>query len=78
MNQNLTKKSYKNTGIYNTGCITIKEIDVYESINSVNPLYVIIDKADEYIEENNGNKYLVITSTDGCKKSISKIYKTLG
>ena len=29
----------------------IKKIDDYESINSVNPLYVIIGKADEYIEK---------------------------
>ena len=35
-------------------------IDDYESINSVNPLYLIIGKADGYIKENNGNKYLVL------------------
>ena len=27
----------------------IKKIDDYESINSVNPLYVFVGKADEYI-----------------------------
>ena len=26
---------------------------------SVNPLYLMIGKVDEHIEENNGNKYLV-------------------
>ena len=40
----IDKKSYKNIGIYNTGYITIKKIDDYESINSVDPLYLIIGK----------------------------------
>ena len=34
----IDKKSYKNIGIYNTGYITIKIIDDYENIYSVNPL----------------------------------------
>ena len=41
----IDKKYYKNIGIYNTGYITIKKIDDYESINSVDPLYLIIGKA---------------------------------
>ena len=40
----IDKKYYKNIGIYNTGYITIKKIDDYESINSVDPLYLIIGK----------------------------------
>ena len=52
------KKSYTNIGIYYIGCITIKSISDYESINSVNPLYLIIGDIDGYIEENNGNTYL--------------------
>ena len=62
------KKSYKNIGIYNTGYITIKNIDDYENINSANPVYLIIAKTDGYIEENNGSKYLVFTVTDVIKK----------
>ena len=31
---------------------------------SVNPLYLIIDKVGGYIEEKNGNKYLVFDSTE--------------
>ena len=46
------KKSYKSSIEY----ITIKEIDDYENINSVNPLYLIIGKVNGYIKENNGNK----------------------
>ena len=54
------KKSYKNTGIYYIGYITIKKINDCENINSVNPLYLMIGKVDGYIKENNGNKYLVL------------------
>ena len=51
----IDKKSWKNIGIYNIGYITIKKIDSYESINNVNPLYLIFGKADGYIKENDGN-----------------------
>ena len=36
------KKSYKNIDIYSIGYITIKKIDDFESIYSVNPLYLSI------------------------------------
>ena len=52
----LTNKSYKNITIYNIGHITIKKIDDYESIYSVNPLYLQINHANGYIEEKNGNR----------------------
>ena len=45
------KNSYKNIGIYYIGYITNKKIDDYESIYSVNPLYLHIDHASGYIEE---------------------------
>ena len=35
----IDKKSYKNIGIYNIGYITVKKLDDYEYIYSVNPLY---------------------------------------
>ena len=65
----LDKKSYKSIGIYYIGYITIKSISDYESINSVNPLHLIIAEVDGYIEENTGNKYLRFASTDKNKKS---------
>ena len=34
----------------------------YVKINTVNFLYLIIGEVDEYIEENNGNKYLTLAS----------------
>ena len=71
----IDKKSYKGIGIYSTGYITIKEIDDYENINSVNPLYLIIGKVNGYIKENNGNKQLVFTSIDGNKELSAKFTK---
>ena len=64
----IDKKSYKDIGIYNIGYITIKKIDDYENIYSVNPLYLIIAHASGYIEEKGVNKYLVFDSTDENKE----------
>ena len=49
----IDRKSYKNIGIYNIGYIAIKKIDDYESINIVNPLYLLVNHANGYIEEKN-------------------------
>ena len=56
----LDNKSNKNIDIYCVAYITIKYIGDYESINSVNALYLIISKVDGYVEEKNGNKFLVL------------------
>ena len=56
----IDKKLYKNIDIYYIGYITIKKKDDYESIYSVNPLYLRIGHASEYIEEKNGNIYFLI------------------
>ena len=68
----IDKKSYKNIGIYNIGYITIKKIDDYENIYSVNPLCLIIAYANGYIEEKGVNKYLVFDSTDENKELLKK------
>ena len=39
----IDRKSYKNIGIYNIGYITIKKIDDYKNIYSVNPLYLLVN-----------------------------------
>ena len=44
----------------------------YVNIHSGNPLYLIIGKLDGYIEEKNGNKYLVFASTDNNKEVLTK------
>ena len=33
-------------------------------INSVNPLYLIIDKINRFTKESNGNKHLMLVPTD--------------
>ena len=68
----IDKKSYKNIGIYNIGYITIKKIDDYENIYSVNPLYLTISHASGYIEEKEMNKYLVFDSTNENKELLKK------
>ena len=47
----IDKKHYKNIDIYYIGYITIKKSDDYESIYSVNPLYLQVNHANGYIEE---------------------------
>ena len=64
----IDRKPYKNIGIYNIGDITIKKIDDYENIQSVNPLFLIITHANGYIEEKNENKYLIFDSADENKE----------
>ena len=68
----LDKKSYKDIGIYNIGYITIKKIGDCKNINSVNPLYLRITHASGYIEEINGDKYIIFDSTDENKKLLKK------
>ena len=46
----IDKKSYKNIDIYYIGYITIKKIDDCENIYSVNPLYLLVNHANGYIE----------------------------
>ena len=70
---NVDKKLYKNIDIYYIGYITIKKIDDYESIYSVNPLYLRINHASGYIEEKNGNKYLIFDSVDENKEVLKNM-----
>ena len=68
----IDKKSYKVINIYYIEYITIKKIDDYESIYSVNPLYLQVNHANGYIEEKNRNKYLVFKYTDENKELLKK------
>ena len=68
----IDKKSYKDIGIYNTGYITITEIDDWENIKSVNPLYLLVAHANGYVEEKEVNKYLTFDSTDENKELLKK------
>ena len=55
----IDKKYHKGIDIYYIGYITIKKIGDCENIHSVNPLYLLVNHASGYIEEKNGNKYLI-------------------
>ena len=50
----IDKKHYKGVNIYYIGYITIKNIDDYENIYSINPLYLLINHASGYIKEKMG------------------------
>ena len=51
--------------------MNVKDLS-YPTINSVNPLYLNINKIYEYIEESNGNKYLTLVPTDESKNTPKK------
>ena len=51
----INEKPYKNIHIHYVGYMTIKDLQ-YLKINSVNPLYFIISKLNEFFEEINRNK----------------------
>ena len=52
------ERPYKNILIYYIGCATIKDSKCVK-INSVNPLYLVINKVNGYFEEINGNNYSI-------------------
>ena len=68
----IDKMLYKNINIYYIGYISIKKMDDYESIHSINPLYLIIGEVDGHIEVKKGSKYLVFDSTDKNQKVLKK------
>ena len=70
----IDKKSYKKIGTYYIGYITMKDSD-HVKINSVNPLYIIINEVEKSISEKNGNKCLTFASTDKSKKVLEKCTK---
>ena len=70
----IDKRSYKSIDIYYVGYVTVKDSD-YLEINSVNPLYLIINEVDGYFEEINGNKYLTLVFIDKNKQLLIKYIK---
>ena len=64
----IDKNSYKDIDIYYNGYITIKKVDDYENIHSINPLYLIIHSATGHFKEKNDDKYLSLDSTDKYKE----------
>ena len=75
---NTEKISFKSTDvvIYNIRYITMKSLD-HVNIDSANSLYLVLNNVDGYIEESNGDKYLIFASTEK-KKGALKKYIELG
>ena len=74
---NISKISFKSidAAIYSIRYITMKSLD-HVNIDSANSIYLVFNNVDEYIEESNGNKYLIFASTDK-NKEIWKKYTEL-
>ena len=58
------------------GYVMVKNL-TYAKANSLNPLYLIIDEVNGYIEESNGNKHLMLVLTDENKDILWKNYEEL-
>ena len=69
----IDKKSHRDIDIYYIGYIVIKKIDDYENIHGVNQLCLIIHSATGYFKEKNGEKYLIIDSTENYEEVFSEI-----
>ena len=69
----IDKKLYKDFDIYYIGYITIKKIDNCRNIHGVNPLYLIFHSATGHFDEENGEKYLILDSTQKYEEVFSRI-----
>ena len=65
-------ENYNEIDIYYIGNVTVKKIANY--INSVSPLYLMINEMIGNFEEKNENKYLVLNDVDE-NKEVSKKYE---
>ena len=68
------KKDYKEIDIYYIRYVTVNIIANCNNINSVNPLYLLINEMIGHFEEKNENKFLVLDDVDENKK-VSKKYE---
>ena len=68
----IDKKDYNEIDIYYIGYVTIKKIADCNNINSVNPLYLMINEMIGHFEEKNENKYLVLDDVDENKEVLKK------
>ena len=69
----IDKNDYNEIDIYYIGYVTAKKIGDYNNINSVNPLYLIVNKMIGHFEEKNENKYLVLDEIDENKEVLKKM-----
>ena len=68
------KKDYNRIDIYYISYVTVKKIANCNNINSVNPLYLMINEMIGHFEKKNENKYLVLDDVDE-NKDVSKKYE---
>ena len=68
----IDKKDYNEIDIYYIGYVTVKKIANCNNINSVNPLYLMIDEMIGHFEEKNKNKRLVLDHVDENKEVLKK------
>ena len=68
----IDKKDYNEIDIYYIGYVTIKKIANCNNINSVNPLYLMINEMIGHFENKNEIKYLVLDDLDENKKVLKK------
>ena len=73
----IDKKYYNEIDIYYIGYVTIKKIVDYNNINSVNPLYLMINEMIGHFEEKNEIKYLVLDDLDENKEVLNKYEEVL-
>ena len=74
------KKNYNEIDIYYIGYVAVKTIAKCSNSNSVNPLYLMINKMIGHFEEKNESRYLLLDDVDenkGVSKNIKKFGKAL-
>ena len=74
----IDKKHYKGIKTYYIVYMTIKKIDDCENIYTVNLLHLLVNHANGYIKEKNGNKYLIFDDSVNENKALLKIRRCLG
>ena len=68
----IDKKGYNEIDISYIGYVTVKKIANCYNINSVYPLYWMINEMIGHFEEKNKNKYLVLDDVDENKEVLKK------
>ena len=74
----VNKENYKEIDIYYIGYATVKKIANCNNINSINPLYLIINEMIGHFEEKNENKNLVLDDVDEKKMKFQRNMKKFG
>ena len=68
----MTKNHIKTSVFTILNILQLKKLGDCKNIYSVNPLYLLVDHANGYIEEKGVNKYLIFDSTDENKELLKK------